>query len=49
MRFFLSTAEEFDAFWHAYQDNMTGKAFHHEHPVDEDAEEEADAEAEADR
>jgi hypothetical protein len=43
MRFFLSTPEEFDAFWHAYRDNMTGKTFHHEPAVDEEAEEEAEA------
>lgn len=44
MRFFLNTADEFDAFWRAYQEDMSGKTFQHEPPLDADVEEEVEAE-----
>jgi hypothetical protein len=44
MRFFLSTPDEFDAFWRAYREDISGKAFHHEPPADAEIEEEIEAE-----
>lgn len=44
VRFFLSTTDEFDAFWRAYREEMSGKTFHHEPPVDAEMDEEAEAE-----
>jgi len=43
MRFFLSTADEFDAFWRAYREDIPGKAFYHEPPADAEIEEEVEA------
>ena len=44
VRFFLSTTDEFDAFWRAYREEMSGKTFHHEPPVDAEMDEGAEAE-----
>jgi hypothetical protein len=45
LRFFLSTAEEIDAFWGAYTAEMPGKTFHHEPPADEEVDEEVDGDS----
>jgi|307.fasta_scaffold2297811_1 hypothetical protein len=42
LRFFLSTLEEFDAFWLAYKEEMPSKTFHHEPTVDEEVDQEVD-------
>jgi hypothetical protein len=44
IRFNLSTAEEFDAFWRAYREDIPGKAFYHEPPTDTELEEEGEGE-----
>jgi hypothetical protein len=44
MRFFLNSTDEFDAFWRAYREDMPGKTFQHEPPLDADVEEGVEAE-----
>jgi len=43
MRFFLSTDDEFDAFWHAYREEMPSKAFHHEPATEPEMDEDAES------
>jgi hypothetical protein len=40
MRFFLSSTDDFDAFWRAYKEDMSNKKFYHEPPGDAEMEEE---------